>query len=145
MRHLVKYIGHPYVVGGRSFEEGLDCWGLCREFYKGEFGIDLPEYQHIDTSNPSLDNVGNLITDTYTYRNFDLVEFSKEAMDFDKVAYGDIILFNIMGNPLHTAIALDKKQMLHSHDRTGSVIERFTDSLWVRKLRSFHRYKKNSQ
>ena len=37
-----RYIGLPYVIGGRT-REGLDCWGLLRLFYQEEKNITLPE------------------------------------------------------------------------------------------------------
>lgn len=36
-----KYIGLPYVPGGRE-KDGVDCWGLLRLIYKEEMQLDLP-------------------------------------------------------------------------------------------------------
>ena len=36
-----KYISVPYVVPGRSPEEGFDCWGLVYYYYKVVLGINL--------------------------------------------------------------------------------------------------------
>jgi len=37
----------PYVQGGTDLNEGLNCYGLCKEFYKG-MGLDIPYYNHPD-------------------------------------------------------------------------------------------------
>jgi len=42
MHWASKYIGYPYLEGGRG-EGGVDCWGLLFVAYLAEFGIALPE------------------------------------------------------------------------------------------------------
>lgn len=39
-----KYLGIPWLSGGRNASEGLDCWGLLCHIYKCEFNIDIPAY-----------------------------------------------------------------------------------------------------
>lgn len=139
MLEFFKYLNIPHVKGGRDIKNGLDCWGLIVYFYKEEFGINLPTYTHIDTGTNSLENCSSLLQATTCYKNFSIVPCSKEDKDFNNVQYGDIIVFNIGGNPIHTSIAINKKDMLHSQVDC-SKIERFTDNTWITRLRSIHRY-----
>lgn len=41
---LNKYIGVPYLPGGRDPARGLDCYGLVRAVYR-ELGRELPDWQ----------------------------------------------------------------------------------------------------
>lgn len=138
--NLVEYLGIPHVKGGRDIQSGLDCWGLVVYFYKNEFGINLPTYDYINTKNNSIEDSSKELCITNSYLNFNRVVFSKETRDFNNVKYGDIALFNIAGNPIHTGVILNKDgTMLHSHN-SGSVIERITNPQWINRLRSIHRH-----
>lgn len=39
-----KYLGIPWLTGGRNIAFGLDCWGLLRHVYAVEFGIAVTEH-----------------------------------------------------------------------------------------------------
>lgn len=41
VKEAVKYLGTPYVYGGNSLTNGIDCSGFTQQIYK-KFGIDLP-------------------------------------------------------------------------------------------------------
>ena len=59
-----KYIGLTYLDNGRT-EAGVDCWGLARLFYKGEFDIELPSYseQYSGGSDPQIREIVELYKD----------------------------------------------------------------------------------
>ena len=38
-----RYIGIPWKRGGRSVEEGFDCWGFFKHFYQHEMGLCINE------------------------------------------------------------------------------------------------------
>lgn len=43
-----KYIGIPWVEGGREFT-GADCFGILMLYYKNELGIEIPDYMPENT------------------------------------------------------------------------------------------------
>lgn len=50
MNWAVKYVGLPYLLGGRT-EVGLDCWGLVRLVYQNQLGVTLPDFPGIAEEN----------------------------------------------------------------------------------------------
>lgn len=125
-----KFIGIPYIKGGREISKdgGLDCYGLVRKWYSDQYGIILPEYRLIHSTGTSLNT---------TEKPQDI---SQDFDETDKPVLGDLILFNILGNPMHIAVYIDKNTMLHTFKTGGSVLERFTNLKWSRRLESFYRY-----
>lgn len=49
MKWLNQYVGKPFVDGGRG-PDNYDCWGLVCAVYKNQFGIELPSYGSISSS-----------------------------------------------------------------------------------------------
>lgn len=44
-RWLDRYVGLPFVDGGREFADGgFDCWGLVRRILVDDAGVDVPSY-----------------------------------------------------------------------------------------------------
>lgn len=41
-----RYIGLPFADGGRG-PHAFDCWGLVRQIYADQLGVDLPSYGEI--------------------------------------------------------------------------------------------------
>lgn len=76
--------GYEAPLVGRSFHHGsLDCYGLIRDFYRIELGIELPDFERPDDwwSKPET---GELYLD-----NFERAGFSRATGD---IKYGDVIL-----------------------------------------------------
>jgi len=126
--NLVPYIGIPYEPNGRSIK-ALDCWGLVILLYLREFGITLPDYReqykHSHDWKAVEDTVlGNL-------GEWTLVE-KKEP--------GDLLVFNILGHPIHTAVYLGDNNFLHCFQNTHSCIERLDSITWARRLVGAYRW-----
>lgn len=46
---LTAYVGIPYARNARADLAAADCWGLVRQVYARELGIDLPIYGEADS------------------------------------------------------------------------------------------------
>lgn len=109
---------------------GLDCYGILREFYSNELGIVLPKYETIVGDGKKL--MGSALSLDSISDSFHKVDSPKEY---------DVILFKIGNIPLHLAIYLDNKNMLHSFWGSDSCVERWNNDKWERRLVGFYRHK----
>jgi len=124
---LQKYIGIPYKHLGRGVK-GLDCWGLLCLFYQQEKGIELPSYVDEYDGRASIAKAINDNLGTWQWT--------------DKPQFGDLMVFNILGLPIHTAIYLGCGNFLHSFQNTNSCIERINSISWQRRLKGYYRWAK---
>ena len=93
----------PYV--GREFSHGVvDCYSLCRDWYKREFGLQLRDYPRRDQW---WEQGQNLYLD-----NFEKEGFRK--IPVEELQRGDALLMNLQSPvPNHAAIYLGDQQVLH--------------------------------
>lgn len=122
----------PYKPFGRD-ANGMDCWGLVILCYKELLGIDIPAYQDIVLSSMSnyKQTASQIQQQIQSYFPF------KEV---DKAQFGDFILINILGEPLHIGFALDGNTMLHTTHRTGVVSESYRGLKWQRRIKAYYRW-----
>lgn len=107
---------------------GADCYGLAYLFGKS-IGIDLPEY----LEKPCLNS--NEISDSINQEKHRFQKISRNGLK-----KGDLILFNILGKPIHIGIVISSNLMLHSFEGNGfSSIESFDSQLWKKRIDSFWR------
>lgn len=108
MRDLSKYIGRKFVHGS------TDCYGLIRDFYKEEFGIELTDYARCD----NWWNEGkNLYMDNFKNEGFYLLD------DMEEPQFGDIFLIALgCSVPSHGAIYVGENKILqHVQSRLSSI------------------------
>jgi len=109
-----KYIMIPYKNKGRDFD-GSDCWGLVRLIYENEFHLPLPSL-----SNKYSDaSEGKMVAETVRSGKGTIEHKQKHTPE-----YGDIVVFNIAGNPCHVGVYIGRERVLHVLKGTDSTIER---------------------
>ena len=128
---IEDYIGKPFVDGGRGPDE-YDCWGLVKDFYCRELGIELPDY-HI-----SAFKVG-LVTETM--RRDLKADWTKRMGP----QFGDLVAISMdMALPRyivnHVGVYVGYNKFLHTRKATGAVIERTDDFKWDNRIEGYYFY-----
>jgi cell wall-associated NlpC family hydrolase len=115
------YIGIPYQINGRDMN-ALDCWGLVREVYRNELGVDLPSYAGYESS-----------TDEQSFAD----SFAEEVNVWNQVDVPqefDVSWCRIAGIECHTGIMLANGKMLHAMEGNDSCIVTTTTPAWQRRI-----------
>ena len=127
-----KYIGLPYKDNGRD-EQGIDCWGLARLYYKQELKIDLPSFSE-NYNGETSENIKELVSQQKEHWTE-----TKEPIP------GDLVLFNIYGEPTHIGVYIGDSKFLHARDKKDSVIESLTSPQWNKRIVGFFKYSEKRQ
>lgn len=122
-----KYIGIPYKDNGRDIN-GIDCWGLVCLYYREELGIELPSYTE-EYNGPTDKNVIRAIS---AYK--DTWELTTTPDQ------GDVVLFNIYGEPRHIGIYIGNNKFLHSREGRDSVVDSLASPRWASRLEGTYKY-----
>lgn len=112
-------IGIPY--------KELDCWGVAREFYKLELGMELKRYY---VQAPNDNNIAKDLIST------NMGDFEK----IDKPEFGCLILINLNGIEAHIGIYLNEQQFLHTTIHSGCLVDRIHK--WKDMIVGYYRVKK---
>jgi probable lipoprotein NlpC len=123
-----KYVGVPYVVGGRDIG-GLDCWGLLKLVYEQEFGVNLPAYTTLDVESAAQ------VCATVDEGAEDWLEIQK-PVDGCAVAMSKRKAIHHVGVFTNS----DGGKILHSWDRK-SVVADTVRGLWLRGFKIVKFYK----
>ena len=119
---------------GRTFDLGfMDCFTLVRDYYRQEFGIELPNVARPDEFwNHDLD----LYSKHYAKNGFQLLDAPPHEWQ-----RGDIILMAIMSSfPNHAAIVVENGQILHHVYGRLSVIEDYK-GVWRNSTTGVYRHR----
>lgn len=119
-----SYVGIPYKYSGRD-KEGLDCWGLVRLVYKEQFNIDLPSFTDVDTLEKQAETIAK-------------AQEGWNKVDIEKA--GDVVVFNIMGQPTHVGMIVRPGYFIHSFENQDVRIERLDSPKWNKRLFGIFRY-----
>jgi len=120
-------LGIPFKMGGRTKQEGFDCYGLCMEVAK-RAGVTPYEF-----------NIG--IEDLH--KRSDAINNGKEScIEIDKPEPFCIVTFKIRPPYVtHMGIVLeDCKSFIHILKKRSVSIARLDEPIWKRKIDGFYRY-----
>ena len=96
VNYALKWIGNPYVWGGTSLTNGVDCSGFTMKVF-GNFGIGLPHYS------VSQSQMG-------------------KAVDSSNMRPGDLIFYANSGGTInHVAIYMGNGQVVHASNRRSGI------------------------
>jgi cell wall-associated NlpC family hydrolase len=116
------YIGIPYEINGREMN-ALDCWGLVRQVYSRELGIELPSYAGY---NDSLD--GDAFAAAFGQENSAWKEVEGAPKEYD------VAWCRIVGVECHCGVILGNRLMLHSMEGVDSCIVSTSTPAWQRRI-----------
>ena len=122
--NLSDYIGLPY--------EQYDCWELIRFIYEDGLDIDLPDYRKRYTSSNDVKQTGPVVAQGIEDGCWEKV---------DKPAFGDVLIFNVLGIPSHCAMYLADGDFIHAFNGTNSVIENVNDLCWAKRFVGAYKWK----
>lgn len=128
-----KYIGLPFVDGGRSFK-GADCWGLVRLIYAEELKIDLPSYGEIAAAN--LIGVVREITAGKDGEEWAEVS-AKQIQPFDVC----VMRFNGKRRVGHVGIVVNTKTIIHVEAGINAAIVPLSHMSIRERIECFRRHK----
>ena len=114
-----NYLEIPY--------DELDCWRLARRFYFNEYGVELPEFTSVYYNN----DAGKLDEEIHQNKIRDLfIQVSNRQP-------GDLILFRMLGHPIHVGICVNTKKFLHTQQGLKSTIADYDK--WRSRVEGFYR------
>lgn len=123
------YVGKPFSWEGYG-PDSYFCWSLVVDVYRREFGITLP--REVDREAPP----GLSWIESIGFRRV------------DRPREGDVIhmrgFSNGRVNALHCGVAVDKRQVLHAEESTGSIVTRIHDDRFFKRFLGAYRHKEMS-
>lgn len=119
----------PFKYGGKSVEEGYDCWHLAMEVYR-RLGIALPEFSY--GSNPEDTFLHSLINEERSYHE-----------QIDRPEPYCLVTFTIRGKyTSHIGVVMDDGYTF-LHILNGSKVsrERLDSIIWKKRVTGYYRWR----
>ena len=128
---IADFIGLPYKPKGRNFS-GVDCYGVAYLFQREIMGNEVPSYAENYSDPDARGSVANAI-----------VSNAGNWLAVDTPERGDVILFNLLGLPVHCGVYVGDGDFLHSLKGTQTCIERLDSITWSKRIYRIIRWQKN--
>lgn len=107
-----RYVGKPFAYGGRGPAE-FDCWGLVKDVYDTELGVELPDYGEI-----SADHLRAIVKAITIGHDGDSWMPVRDPQEYD------VCVMRLHGSTLtgHVGVLIDTGWMLHIEEASHAVI-----------------------
>ncbi len=123
-----KYVGIPFVSGGRSFS-GTDCYGLVRLIFLNEYNIELPLYNGYENALNSQETK-KLFSEYFPVICGNKIEQAEEKA---------VCLIRTTGGLLtHVGLYAGDGFIIHSKNKTGSVCERLSSPFLTGRIEGWY-------
>jgi cell wall-associated NlpC family hydrolase len=128
------YIGIPFLDLGRT-RAGVDCWGLVCVVYQDQFGVLLPSYTARYANCKDHAEVARLVL----AEESSSPEWTDIPMGSEQE--GDVVIFNVQGDPSHCGIVLNPPFFLHCDELCDTVRDSYSRAGWARRVVKFKRHR----
>lgn len=125
------YIGLKYKDMGRG-NDGYDCWGLVREIWGKEYGLEVPSYRPDYESAEKNKSVEKAIRQG----------IEQEWYEVDDPVPGDGLVLRVRAVPIHIGLIIEPPKFIHIFKGTRSVIADFTSMRWNQRIVGFYRHER---
>jgi len=125
-------LGVPFVDGGRDMQ-GLDCWGLFIEVMR-RCGYPVPDYK---VSCFDAAGIGTAYQEG-------IGAWQRVGSPSPGLAVAMAIHEKAPDMVQHFGVALDRRRFIHTLEKTGVIITKFSDPFFNRKIKGFYRWTSQS-
>lgn len=130
--NIKKYRNARFLRNGRNLEEGIDCLGFIKLFYK-DFGIDIPG----DDGKPIEEEWYKIDPDRYIRG---IKSLGWKDVSIDELKPLDLAYFVINHNVItHAGIMISNREFVHMSPRSGLLISKL-ERHWRRRFRGAIRF-----
>lgn len=127
-----RYVGLPFRDLGRDWA-GLDCYGLVRLVLAEERHVTLPGYTEAYASTDERAQIAAALSGAAGQGPW-------RPVAIGMVRPLDVVLFSVLGRPLHVGLVVRRGLMLHISEGHESRIEPYTAGAWAPRLIAIYRH-----